>query len=399
MNVFLPLLLICFALSILVGTLLEASPPIKLTSLITGRVDAAGKAVSPPWPPSGEAALASSTGQLIGTHGPTRSVPIGSLAKIMTAYLVLKKYPLAKGQAGFTMTVTASDFASMAQREAEGQSMIGVYQGETLTERQALEAMLIPSADNIAAFLAAYVGPSVRAFVAKMNATARALGLDHTHFTDASGYAPGSRSNSTDLIKLGRIAMENPTFAQIVGTYTVYLPNGVPGAKPIKFTNYNGLVGSYGFTGIKTGSTPQAGQALLFSVHRKVKGREVSLLGDVLEQHGPGIVGGALSSALSLVDGYYSRLGWRTALPDGTVVARLSRAGRTVFMTLRSPLRVLSLPGAKVAISVRFDTKNPGKGESAIVRGETPGSPLARAVGRAKALPGPGFFWKLEHFF
>ncbi len=391
--------MVLFALSVLVGTFLEPTPPLKVSRVVSVEVDAAGKTLPPPWPATGESALASGTGQLIGTHGPDRAVPIGSIAKVMTAYLVLQKHPLKSGQSGFNMTVTASDFASMALREAEGQSIIGVYQGEVLSERQALEALLIPSADNIADFLAAYIGPTQQAFIAEMNSTAKRLGLTHTHFADASGYSPGSRSNSTDLIKLGLLAMKNPTFAKIVDTYTVRLPNGVPGAAPIKFTNYNGLLGSGGFDGIKTGSTPQAGQALLFSVRRKVGGHEVSIVGDVLEQHGPGVVGGALSAAQSLVDGYFARLGLRTALPAGTVVARLSRAGQTAFLSLRRPLQVWSLPGEKTAISFKLDTRDTVRGESARVSGLVPAFPPATAVARAKPLPPPGFFWKLEHFF
>ncbi len=81
-------------------------------------------------------------------------MPIASVAKVMTAYLTLREHPLAPGQEGFTITITAAEVAEEEQRAGELQSTLPVRAGERLTERQALQALLLPSANNIAALLA-----------------------------------------------------------------------------------------------------------------------------------------------------------------------------------------------------------------------------------------------------
>src|SRR5207253_8066956 len=104
------------------------------------------------------------------------AVPIASLAKIMTADIVLRGRPLPAAGPGPVITVTAADAAAYASDERQGQSVVQVAAGEKLTERQALEAMLIPSVNNIASLLARWDASSEAAFVAKMNTSARQLG-------------------------------------------------------------------------------------------------------------------------------------------------------------------------------------------------------------------------------
>ena len=108
------------------------------------------------WPRRGQAAF------VLGNGRPAASpdqhpAPIASLAKVMTAYVTLQRYPLSGEQAGFTVTVTGSEAQAESRDAALGQSVVAVRAGEELTERQLLEALLIPSADNIAPILAAAV--------------------------------------------------------------------------------------------------------------------------------------------------------------------------------------------------------------------------------------------------
>jgi D-alanyl-D-alanine carboxypeptidase (penicillin-binding protein 5/6) len=100
----------------------------------------------------------------------SRPVPIASLAKIMTAYVVLRDRPLIAGGQGPAIAVQPADVAAYARDSMQGQSVVRVVAGEKLTERQALEAMLIPSGNNIADLLARWDAGSQAAFAAKMNA-------------------------------------------------------------------------------------------------------------------------------------------------------------------------------------------------------------------------------------
>jgi serine-type D-Ala-D-Ala carboxypeptidase (penicillin-binding protein 5/6) len=199
-------------------------------------------------------------------------VPIASLAKVMTAYLTLKRYPLGGAQNGFTMTVTAAQ----AQAEAQDQSVVAVRAGEQLTERQLLEALLIPSGNNIAQMLAAQGAGGETGFVAEMNAEARALGMDHTTYTDPSGFDPNTVSTAADQLRVFQRAMRFPVFRQIVSMPSVTLP--VAGT----LTNFNPLVAD-GYAG-KTGSDSAAGGCLAFFTNVTVGGRPVTAVGVVLGQ-------------------------------------------------------------------------------------------------------------------
>src|SRR5262245_1055943 len=139
------------------------------------------------WPLRGQGAYVFANGRpAVSPH--QQPVPIASVAKVMTAYVVLKHYPLRAGDSGPRFVVGQDDFVDTETRRSEGQSVVEVRAGEQLTEREALMAILLPSANNIAVLLARQVSGSVPAFVAEMNRTARALGMSHTTYTDPSGY-------------------------------------------------------------------------------------------------------------------------------------------------------------------------------------------------------------------
>ncbi|MGZ4192454.1 MAG: D-alanyl-D-alanine carboxypeptidase family protein [Solirubrobacteraceae bacterium] len=225
------------------------------------------------WPQSGQAAL------VLGDGRPAASpheqpAPIASLAKVMTAYLTLKRYPLSGAQDGFTIAVTEDQ--AQAQAEAQDQSVVAVRAGEQLTERQLLEALLIPSGNNIAQVLATRVAGSRTRFIAEMNAEARALGMDHTIYTDPSGFDPNTVSTAADQLRVFERAMRFPVFRQIVSMAGVTLP--VAGT----LTNYNPLIAE-GYAG-KTGSDSAAGGCLAFFTRVTAGGRRLTVVGVVMGQ-------------------------------------------------------------------------------------------------------------------
>ncbi len=227
------------------------------------------------WPRRGQAAL------VLGNGRPTASpheqpVPIASLAKVLTAYLTLKRYPVSGAQDGFTITVTPGQAQAVAQDAAQHQSVVAVQAGEQLTERQLLEALLVPSGNNIAQMLAVQVAGSETRFVAEMNAEARALGMDRTIYTDPSGFDPGTVSTAGDQLRVFQEAMRLPVFRQIVSMPSVTLP--VAGT----LTNYNPLIDE-GYAG-KTGSDSAAGGCLAFFTDVAVGGHGLTAVGVVLGQ-------------------------------------------------------------------------------------------------------------------
>ncbi len=227
------------------------------------------------WPRRGQAAFVLGNGRRAASPR-QRPAPIASLAKVMAAYLTLERYPLSGGQDGFTITVSAAQAQAVAQEARQGQSVVAVQPGEQLTERQLLEALLIPSGNNIAQMLAAQVAGSQTRFIAEMNAEARALGMDHTIYTDPSGFDPSTVSTAADQLRVFQQAMRFPAFRQIVSMPGVTLP--VAGT----LTNYNPLIAE-GYAG-KTGSDSAAEGCLAFFTRVTLGGRRQTAVGVVLGQ-------------------------------------------------------------------------------------------------------------------
>jgi D-alanyl-D-alanine carboxypeptidase (penicillin-binding protein 5/6) len=227
------------------------------------------------WPQRGQAAFVLGDGRPAASPH-ERPAPIASLAKVMTAYLTLERYPLSGEQDGFMITVTADQAQAEAQDADHEQSVVAVRAGEQLTERQLLEALLIPSGNNIAPLLASRVAGGETRFLAEMNAEAEALGMNHTVYTDPSGFDPSTISTAADQLRIFRQAMRFAAFRQIVSMASVTLP--VAG----RVTNFNPLLAD-GYAG-KTGSDSAADGCLAFFTHVTVGERRLTAAGVVMGQ-------------------------------------------------------------------------------------------------------------------
>ncbi len=194
------------------------------------------------------------TGRVLYSHDANACRRMASTTKIMTALLVLDTLPLDR-------VVTVSPRAA-----GVGEWSLGLKAGDRLTVKQLLYGALVYSANDAAFALAEACSGSMEAFVKKMNQRAAAFGLSNTHYVNPDGLdAPGQYSSARDLAILARRAMRNAEFRAIVGTvtYSITLPGQ---SKPFAFRNVNKLLGTASWvTGIKTGSTNQAGICLVAS--------------------------------------------------------------------------------------------------------------------------------------
>jgi D-alanyl-D-alanine carboxypeptidase (penicillin-binding protein 5/6) len=293
------LLLVIATAATALGSELLAVPrsdqPVALGDAVRGTV----------WPRDGQAAV--QIGRSPVQTGPNQhAAPIASVAKVMTAYLVLRDHPLQLGQDGPRITLTGADVADTDRRRRQQESVVPVAVGEQLTERQALEALLLPSANNIAAVLARWDAVSADRFVGRMNAIARSLGMTHTRYTDPSGYDDATVSTAADQLRLVERVMRSPVFASIVATPTAWLP--VSGT----VHNTNALLGHDGFVGVKTGSTDAAGGCFAFRAIRRVDGKQTTITGVVLGQPGRNQLWAGLAAAAAMVD----RIAGHRARPD-----------------------------------------------------------------------------------
>jgi serine-type D-Ala-D-Ala carboxypeptidase (penicillin-binding protein 5/6) len=250
----------------------------------------------------------------------------------MTAYLVLRDHPLRPGQDGPTITLTDADVADTDRRRGQQESVVSIAAGEQLTERQALQALLLPSANNIAAVLARWAAGSADRFVTRMNATARSLGMTHTRYTDPSGYDDATVSTAADQVRLVDRAMRLSVFASIVATPSATLP--VAGA----VHNTNTLLGHDGFVGVKTGSTAAAGGCFAFRAIRWIDGKPTTITGVVLGQPGHDQISAGLAAADAMVDRIASPVRARRQVPAMPDLQQRTPALRTAPRSHRSRL-------------------------------------------------------------
>src|SRR5689334_12311266 len=169
------------------------------------------------WPEDGQASYAFD--HRLASSPRQRPVPIASLAKVMTAYVVIHHLP-----SGAHIQVDAADVADTRRRSRRGESVVAVARGEVLDRHQALTALLLPSANNVAAMLAEHVAGSRSGFVELMNRTARQLGMADTTYTDPSGFAATTMSTAHDQLLLLRAALRSAELARIMGTTSADLP-------------------------------------------------------------------------------------------------------------------------------------------------------------------------------
>jgi serine-type D-Ala-D-Ala carboxypeptidase (penicillin-binding protein 5/6) len=254
-----------------------ASPGVQVTGAPSG-VKAKGGALAN-----------AATGGLLWSRDLDTERPIGSIAKVMTALLVIQAGNLSR-----QIRVPQAVIGYVVTYQADS---AGLHPGDVLTVQQLLEAMLLPSGCDAAYILATAYGPGIPAFLAKMNAAAQRLGMTHTHFTSPDGlpYPTETSTFSTpaDLLTLGLAAMKLPAFRSIVAQHIYQIPK-VPGHHHYWWENTNDLIGSYpGADGIKTGYTTAALHCLLFEASRG----GLTLIGDVLGSPATGPAAGADAAA------------------------------------------------------------------------------------------------------
>ena len=236
------------------------------------------------------------TGQVLWAKAGYAARPIASLTKVMTALVVIRA-----GSLDRKIKIPKGVLNYVAYYSGNG---AGLVPGQVLTAGELLHALLLVSAADAAYTLAASYGPGMDAFVAKMNATARQLGLTHTYFTSPDGLpyptAYSTYSTPAEMLRLGEVAMQFPAFRSIVDERFFSMKKG-PGHGSYWWGNSNELIGRYpGAVGIKTGFTVIAGHCLLFEAVRG--GR--TLIGVVLGSPSTGPGAGAQDAARILNWGF-----------------------------------------------------------------------------------------------
>jgi D-alanyl-D-alanine carboxypeptidase (penicillin-binding protein 5/6) len=348
-------LVVVVVVAVVAGAMVQWFRPLSqptLQGLATG-IRVPGTAPRLPWPSTGEAALSVPGLGSLGQDRDRRPVPIGALSGVLTAYVILKDHPLSTGgDTGPTIAVTPQTLAAYHAGTAAGEPEVPVSSGESLTELDALEGLLIDSGNDMATLLADWDAGSTSPFVRKMDLSAVSLGLRHTRVSEPSGADDAVISTPSDLIRLAEGAMRIPVFQQIVSLGEVNVPEAGLQYNP------NFVLGENGVVGIEAGSDTIANGCYLFAAQKRVGGRTVTLYGVVLGQSGPnGPNTAAVDTGDALMKAALSDLASVPILQSGRVVGQLSAPwGASTPVMVSQAVTVAAWPGLSVSVTARLVT-------------------------------------------
>lgn len=333
-------------------------------------VPASTAAISLPWPSTGQAAVAIPAVGYTADSGPEQPVPVASMTKVMTAYVILHDHPLTPGQDGPTVTISADDVGNYDTDTVTDQANVPLQTGETLTERQMLEGMLVHSANDLAYSLATWDAGSLAAFVAKMNSSAAALGMAQSHFADASGFTPQSVSTPDDLLKVAAADMTNPTFAQMVAMPSVTLPVAGTVSSYTPLLPGGWTAPTPGVVGVKSGFTNAAGGGDILAYQASAGGQSFVVLAAVTSFEMATVLEMAGKADLAVAQAAASHV---VAVPlpaAGSPAGTVQLAGKTVPLTTASSATFVAMPGQTIKRTSTVTVHHPA-----------PGSPAGKQVG------------------
>jgi D-alanyl-D-alanine carboxypeptidase (penicillin-binding protein 5/6) len=345
------------------------------------------------WPQYGSEALGVSGYGILATNGPQVSKPIGSIAKLVLALSITQKKPLKSGEQGPIITISQADLDLFNKYMAENGSVVPVRLNEKLSEYQALQALLLPSGDNIADTIAIWGFGTIDNYLSFANERLSSWNLTKTHVADASGLSAQTVSNPGDLILLGDQVLKVPVLADIVSQSQANLP--VIGIAK----NYNTLLGANNVIGIKTGNTAEAGGCFLFAQKNTINGQNITEIVSIL---GATNLSAVLAGARNFLQNNTQIFQFATVVHAGQKVGSYKLPwGTEVNVVAQKDLSILVVNGQSVTINVSLNKINRPLGKGANV-----GTITAHSGSTSQSVPAvletqissPSVFWKLAHF-
>ncbi|MFE7661600.1 serine hydrolase [Streptomyces celluloflavus] len=339
----------------IIFVVVQAVRPVPAPKLAVGAEAAftfKGGELNLPWPDQGQATAEVVGVGSLGTSGQEKPVPTASVAKVMTAYVILRDHPLKKKQQGESITIDAK---AEADSKKGDESRVPVKEGQKFSEYQMLQMLMIPSGNNAARQLARWDAQSEEAFVKKMNDAAKKMGMTKTTYTDPSGLDEKTVSTPADQLKLAELVMKNDVFREIVAMENVKI-DGLPEtlyANNSLLTTMPGVV-----RGIKTGSSSAAGGAFMWAAYRTVGGETQTLLGVTMDQRTTSKDPNAhlalgLKNSEKVIKAVRDALVSDTVVKKGQVVGYVDDGlgGRTPVVATKD-LKAVGWPGMKATFSM-----------------------------------------------
>ncbi|MER5896491.1 D-alanyl-D-alanine carboxypeptidase [Streptomyces sp. NPDC001876] len=308
-----------------------------------------GEKLEMPWPEEGQGVVEVEGVGTIGSYGTEKTAPIASVAKIMTAYVILKEHPITGKQDGEQIEV---DKKAGEEANRPDESTAPIKEGQKYTERQMLQLLMIPSGNNVARLLARWDATTVEAFVDKMNAAAEDLGMTKSTYTDPSGLESSTESTPADQLKLAKAVLQYDVFREIVN-----MPQAeIPGIGKTIYNNNNILL-EPGVSGIKTGSSTPAGGNLIWTADTVIDGKSRRIIGAVMGADVDGTLDAklqrAIQSSLGLIQAAQKGVDSATVVKKGQVVGYVDDGlgGRTPVVSTKD-LKAVGWGGLQVELDL-----------------------------------------------
>ena len=374
------------------GALRFLSPDL-IIKPVDKQINFAAKDIALKWPSYGQAAVGARGYKVLAAHGEDTPLPTASIAKVMTAFAVLRQYPLALGEQGPMITMKTSDVQLYNDYLAKDGSTVAVQAGEQISEYQALQAILLPSANNMADTMAIWAFGSVEAYVDYANGLAKTIGLEKSHFADASGFSSDTVSTARDLVLLGESILLNDVMAEIISQTTA----DIPVAGTIK--NVNFALGVEGINGIKTGNTEEAGGCFLVSAsHTFADGQKIVVVAAVL---GAPNLYTALQDSLPLLRSMYPGFGYVEFAKAGQEVANYSVPWvGNVPAKVTKDQKIFTWLGSEIKVDIQLRNIQAPLAKDTAIGTVSVGSGIFESstdVVLTRAVPAPSASWRLKN--
>lgn len=316
---------------------------------------------------------------------------IASLTKLITALVGLEAKPVEEGTDGAEYTLTEADAALVDEVLAQDGTFAPVPVGTTLTTRQMLELILLPSANNYAISYAHWVFGDNEGFLAAAGAWLDKHDLSSVRVVEPTGLSDENVANATDVLRIARLALENPLIASIVAQPSAE----IPGIGTVHTTNP--LLGEPGVIGLKTGTTFPAGYSLAAAEREAITGRERVAIAVTLERDSDESRADDTRSALkALATG-----GQEVPLvAEGAAVGRVTTwTGDTVRLVTSEGSETVLLPGESASTTTALDevAASPKGTAAGTVSVTSPDGTSNIRVVTDRAILEPDFWWRFTH--
>ena len=344
------------------------------------------------WPSYGQSAVATKDLGVIETGGSTEAQPTASTAKLITTLAVMQRKPFSAGDQGETIKFTSADVKLYNDYVAGNGSVVAVSEGLEWTQYQALQAILLGSANNVSDSMAIWAFGSLESYRAYAQDMVRQFGMDSTTIgVDASGYDSSTTSTARDLAILALRILENPVLREITSMREVNLP----GAGNVKNTNY--LLAHDDIIGLKTGYIPEAGGVFVLAGRQTEAEQSQDIVAVVM-----GAPSG--SSSVAQNDAYDLYLSARSNFSYQKVITKGQSVGEVALAWADQPTSIISgediglfvwsgYPVDTIIIDSAVSLDSTGQiGQIEVRHGAWSGSSPIRL---SSSIPNPSAWWRI----